>query len=211
MHPALIADQRLEAFRQTPQGSTRVLTIGEEAEFTALVQRQSRFVFRVAYAVLLNAPDAEDAVQETFLKLYRNGGWRNVENEKAFLARVAWRIAVDRRPKRQETTSLDAAQDGGPIAEVRSDDPGPEQKLIAADQQSRLHALIDALPEELRVPLVLSANDELNSREIGKILGVAEGTVRTRLQRARQLLRQKLGAAGQAHLRMPRAQEAPYA
>ena len=211
MHPALIADQRLGALKQTPQGSTRVLTIGEEAEFTALVQRQSRFVFRIAYAVLLNAPDAEDAVQETFLKLYRNGGWRNVANEKAFLARVAWRIAVDRRPKRQEQVSLDAVQDGGPIIEVRSDDPGPEQTLIAADQHSRLHALIDALPEDLRVPLVLSANDELNSREIGKIPGVPEGTVRTRLQRARQLLRHKLGASGQAHIRTPRAQEVPYA
>jgi RNA polymerase sigma-70 factor (ECF subfamily) len=52
--------------------------------------------------------------------------------------------------------------------------------------------MIDGLPEELRLPLVLSASDELNSREIAAILGVPEGTVRTRLQRARQLLRQKL-------------------
>jgi RNA polymerase sigma-70 factor (ECF subfamily) len=52
--------------------------------------------------------------------------------------------------------------------------------------------MIDALPEELRLPLVLSTSDELNSREIGLVLGVPEGTVRTRLQRARQLLRQKL-------------------
>ena len=73
------------------------MTTDEEAEFTALVERQSRFVFRVAYGVLLNAHDAEDAVQETFLKLYRNGGWRHAENERAFLARVAWRVAVDRR------------------------------------------------------------------------------------------------------------------
>lgn len=52
--------------------------------------------------------------------------------------------------------------------------------------------MIDALPEDLRLPLVLSAFEELNSREIGSILGVPEGTVRTRLQRARQILRQKL-------------------
>lgn len=184
------------------------MTIGEEAEFTALVQRQSRFVFRVAYAVLLNAHDAEDAVQETFLKLYRNGGWRGLENEKAFLARVAWRIALDRRPRRLDV-SLDAEQETGPVEVVRSGDLGPEQTLISADLQARIHAFIDALPEELRVPLVLSANDELNSREIAKILGLPEGTVRTRLQRARQLLRQKLVAAKQAHLRISRAQEAP--
>jgi RNA polymerase sigma-70 factor (ECF subfamily) len=65
------------------------LTSDEDANFTALVQRQSRFVFRVAYAVLLNSHDAEDAVQETFLKLFRNRGWQHVDNERAFLARVA--------------------------------------------------------------------------------------------------------------------------
>jgi RNA polymerase sigma-70 factor, ECF subfamily len=63
---------------------------------------------------------------------------------------------------------------------------------LAADQHAFVHSMIDALPEALRLPLVLSASDELNSREIGRVLGVPEGTVRTRLQRARQLLRQKL-------------------
>lgn len=186
------------------------MTNGEEAEFTALVQRQSRFVFRVAYAVLLNSHDAEDAVQETFLKLYRNRGWRNVENERAFLARVTWRIAVDRRP-RQQALSFDSDSDCAPVAEAQSHDAGPEQTLIFADQHARIHSMIDALPEELRFPLVLSANDELSSREIGKVLGIPEGTVRTRLQRARQLLRQKLAAAGKTPLPGSRVLEAPYA
>ena len=57
--------------------------------------------------------------------------------------------------------------------------------------------MIDALPQELRVPLVLSAFDELNSREIAGILGIPEGTVRTRQQRARQVLRQKLASLGE--------------
>jgi RNA polymerase sigma-70 factor (ECF subfamily) len=172
------------------------LTTGGDAEFTALVQRQSRFVFRVVYAVLLNSYDAEDAVQETFLKLYRNGGWQNLENERAFLARVAWRIAVDRRPRQVRSASpgLEPGESSAEIAEAVAPDSGPERTLILANQQALIHSMIDALPDELRVPLVLSANDELNSREIGKVLGVPEGTVRTRLQRARQLLRQKLGA-----------------
>ncbi|MDR5726515.1 MAG: RNA polymerase sigma factor [Terriglobia bacterium] len=164
----------------------------EEVEFTALVQRQSRFVFRVAYAVLLNAHDAEDVVQETFLKLYRNRGWQRLDNERAFLARVAWRIAVDQRPRSVASAlkPLDACMD----VEPRSTMPGPEQTTLAANREAVIHSLIDALPEELRVPLALSAFDELNSREIGSILGVPEGTVRTRLQRARQILRQKLTA-----------------
>jgi RNA polymerase sigma-70 factor (ECF subfamily) len=161
----------------------------EEAEFTALVQRRSRFVFRVAYAVLLNAHDAEDAVQETFLKLYRNHGWRQAENEQAFLARVAWRVAVDRKRAAKAEGSI-----AGPelLLDVPARSDGPEQALVDANQHAVIHAMIDALPEELRLPLVLSAAEELNSREIGAILRIPEGTVRTRLQRARQILRQKL-------------------
>ncbi len=160
------------------------MTTNEEAEFTALVERQSRFVFRVAYAVLLNAHDAEDALQETFLKLYRNGGWQHVNNERAFLARVAWRVALDRR----RAARLDSEMTIDPL----SPGPGPEQALVAANQHAIVHAMIDALPEDLRLPLVLSASDELNSREIATILSIPEGTVRTRLQRARQILRERL-------------------
>lgn len=173
-------------------GSERVLTAGEQAEFTALVQRQSRFVFRVAYAVVLNSAEAEDVVQETFLKLYRNGGWRNVENERAFLARVAWRIAVDRRRgnamESGATSVLDAIEPASP-------EPGPEQLLVSADQHALMQTMIDALPEDLRVPLVLSASDELNSRQIAAVLDIPEGTVRTRLLRARQMLRHKISAS----------------
>ena len=166
------------------------MAIDPDAEFTALVHRQSRFVFRVAYAVLLNSYDAEDAVQETFLKLYRNRGWEQAENERAYLARVAWREAVDLRPLR----SLASVSSPEPLEadEAPSLQPGPEQALLSANQDSTIHAMIDALPEELRVPLALSAFEELRSPEIGTILGIPEGTVRTRLQRARQILRQKL-------------------
>ena len=58
-----------------------------------MVERHSRFVFRVAYSLLRNAHDAEDAVQEMFLNLYRKQAWRDVRDERAFLARVTWRIA----------------------------------------------------------------------------------------------------------------------
>jgi RNA polymerase sigma-70 factor (ECF subfamily) len=165
------------------------LTQDEEADFTKLVQRQSRFVFRVAYAVLLNSYDAEDAVQETFLKLYRNGAWRDAENERAYLARVAWRIAVDRR---RSAPPVAALSESNPLDDAPSLQPGPEQTLLAIDQHALVHSLIDALPEELRVPLVLGAFEELTSREIAAILNTPEGTVRTRQQRARQILRQKL-------------------
>jgi RNA polymerase sigma-70 factor (ECF subfamily) len=165
------------------------LTPAEEANFTALVERQSRFAYRVAYAVLLNVHDAEDAVQETFLKLYRHTGWQQAENERAYIARVAWRTAIDRR-----RSSHPATVDPEALLELPSHHPGPEHTFLATDHHRRIHAMIDALPEYLRMPLVLSAFDDLNSRLIAEILNIPEGTVRTRLQRARQLLKQKLAA-----------------
>ena len=161
-----------------------------DAEFSALVERQSRFAFRVAYAVLLNSSDAEDAVQETFLKLYRNRGWKQAKNERAYLARVVWRIALDlkRHLSRLSSGSSDSIQ----VETYPSSWPNPEEELESSNKHADVHALIDSLSEDFRVPLVLSTFDELNSREIGEILGIPEGTVRTRLQRARELLRQKV-------------------
>ena len=154
-----------------------------EGRFAALVERQSRFVFRVAYALLRNPQDAEDVVQETFLKLYRTGAWERMENEKGFLARTTWRIAVERLPRtRQEL----------PGPERASQDASPEDAVISAGTVAAVHKYMDALPEELRQPLALSTVEELNSREIAELMGLPEGTVRTRLMRARQILREKL-------------------
>lgn len=124
------------------------------------------------------------------MKLYRHRGWQQAENERAYLARVAWRTAIDLRAAR--ATGPSSADPIAYAAEPPSHDIGPEQSALSADQQAHLHVLIDALPEELRVPLVLSSFEEMNSRAIGETLGIPEGTVRTRLQRARQTLREKL-------------------
>lgn len=154
-----------------------------ERGFAELVERQSRFVFRVAYAVLRNTFDAEDVVQETFLKLYRSGTWPAIRDERAFLARAAWRVAVSRRPRARTESPNEAAA---------TPEANPEQSAIAADWSALVGRLVDALPEELRQPLALSTVDGLNSREIAEVMGIAEGTVRTRLSRARQILKEKL-------------------
>jgi RNA polymerase sigma-70 factor (ECF subfamily) len=70
--------------------------------------------------------------------------------------------------------------------------PSPEDAMVSADWSAAVHRLVDALPEELRQPLALAAVEELNSREIAQVMGIAEGTVRTRIMRARQMLKQKL-------------------
>ncbi|HEX4007080.1 MAG TPA: sigma-70 family RNA polymerase sigma factor [Acidobacteriaceae bacterium] len=166
----------------------------EEAEFAGVVERQWRFAYRVAWAVLRNAHDAEDAAQETFLKMLRGGAWRGLRDERAFVARAAWRAAVDRL--RQNRTRATEPDDGA-VEEMPDIGMGPEAAVVTADWEASVHRLIDGLPEELRQPLALSA--EMNSREIAAAMGIAEGTVRTRLMRARQILRQKMGAMEERH------------
>jgi RNA polymerase sigma-70 factor (ECF subfamily) len=153
-------------------------------------------VFRVAYSILRNVQDSDDVVQETFLKLYRSHAWERMADEKAFLARVAWRIAVSQLRK----VSKDPLDPG-----TASIAQSPEQAVIESDWSSAVGRLIDALPEELRQPLALSSLEELNSREIAKVMGIPDGTVRTRLARARQILKQKLNAlrAGPNEKRRP--------
>jgi len=171
------------AFRELGLKPSEDAAAARADRFSALVHRQSRFVFRVAYAVLRNPSDCEDVVQEAFLRLYRSDAWEKIENERAFLARTAWRLAVDRLPKR-------GAEELGP--EMASSAANPEQALLEADRSAMVHRLIDALPEELRQPLALSTVEEMSSREIARAMGIAEGTVRTRLWRAREILKQKL-------------------
>jgi RNA polymerase sigma-70 factor (ECF subfamily) len=126
-------------------------------------------------------------VQETFLKLYRSGAWKGMRDEKAFLARMAWRAAVSKR------TSRDPLR-GQPLSpDLRSNDrDSPEDAVVSADRRAAVERLVDALPEELRQPLALAAVEELSSREIAQVMGITEGTVRTRIMRARQILKQKL-------------------
>ncbi len=158
-----------------------------EERFRDLVHRQSRFVFRIAYAMLRNVQDAEDVVQEVFLKLFRNGAWEEVRDERAFLARTAWRTSVDRLPERSGRFAIEDEAE-----EQACSRPGPEQIAIGSDAVALMHKLMDAMPEELRQPLALSAGDELSSKEIAAVMGIPEGTVRTRLMRGREILREKL-------------------
>jgi RNA polymerase sigma-70 factor (ECF subfamily) len=93
-------------------------------------------------------------------------------------------MAVDRLPKRSELTQEEVEM---PAAGLN-----PEQSAIADDWQRKVHRLIDGLPEEMRQPLALSTIESMTSGEIAIVVGIPEGTVRTRVLRARQLLREKL-------------------
>jgi len=166
-----------------------------EETFALLVARHTRLMFRVAFSLLRNKQDAEDAVQEAFLKLYRGEAWRRMENERAFLARTVWRVALDRLPngRMQEEKQQSFNETAGEFASAEG---SPETCAVRSAQSARLRSMIDALPEDLRRVLVLSAIEELNSREIAELIGIPEGTVRTRMMRAREELKRLFEASG---------------
>jgi RNA polymerase sigma-70 factor (ECF subfamily) len=159
-----------------------------DERFGEMVGRHGRFMFQVAFGLLRNKQDAEDAVQEAFLKLYRGEAWLRMENERGFLARTVWRVALDRLPR--------ATERGADVSEMQLAAGGesPEQSAVNEDERALLRRLIDGLPEELRQPLVLSSVDEMTSREVAEAIGIPEGTVRTRVMRARTELRRRFVA-----------------
>jgi RNA polymerase sigma-70 factor (ECF subfamily) len=155
-----------------------------EAAFALLVERQSRFVFHIAYTVLRNE-DAEDVVQDTFLKLFRTGAWKQMRDERRFLARMAWRMAVGKKPAKRSALKYEPP-------EVVSEESTPEGAYIVAERRRTIHRLIDALPEKLRRPLALSSIQEMTTPEIAAVMDLPEGTVRRLLMEARALVKEKM-------------------
>jgi len=176
----MLGRQPEDAYKQTEVSDDA----GREAEFARIVHEHARFLYRVAHSVLRHPQDSEDAVQDALLKLYRGESWREMREERAFLARVVWRAAIDRREKRLVGFPSDGAE--FQLPDFR---PTPDRIAEAGDERALLRELMDELPAELRETLLLSAMEELSSREVGEVMGVPEGTVRTRLMRARNELR----------------------
>lgn len=157
-----------------------------------VVRQHARLVYRIAYAVLRNHHDAEDVTQETFVRVLR---WRKnldrVRDLKAWLARIAWRIAID-RVKKKPTVPLNEVEDGGDYAKASSGDA--EQSLLSSEMSDLMRRMIAGLPGQLREVIVLSTIQELSPAEIGEVLEISEAAVRSRLFRAREILKQKLAA-----------------
>jgi len=180
------------------------------AVVASLVGEHTGMVFRIAYSILRNHHDAEDAAQECFLKVLKAAARSQtrlelVRNPKTWLARVAWTTALDRRSRRairgdrelpaedalafhdEESPAGQAALEQIPDGVMAAD-----QQIVQRQMQELMEKVVATLPEDLRQPLELSTVQELNSAEIAEVLGIPEGSVRTRLFRARRILKEKL-------------------
>lgn len=163
-----------------------------DAAIEALVRQHSRLVYRIAYGVLGRHHDAEDATQETFMRVLRySSKLVDVEDPKAWLARIAWRVAVDRSKKRSKR-EIPLEDPEKPIAAITSSAVSAEEALQNSQSSEEIEKLITALPEKLRAPLILFAVREMSPREIAAALDINEAVVRSRIFRAKQILKEKL-------------------
>ena len=165
-----------------------------EQEFEARLVESSTLAFRVAYGVLRHRQDAEDVAQEAFVKAYRRfGDLRDRERFRAWLVRMTWRLAIDRQRGDRRRAAREASADHSTNLDGRRyEPPAALEDLAARERADRLWAAIDALPDKLRVVVVLSNVEGHGIREVARLLDLPDGTVKSRLFLARQRLKEQL-------------------
>lgn len=168
---------------------------GDDGAFETLVHRHQRKVFGLLLRMLGSREEAEDAVQETFLNLHRHGHrFRRESRFSTFVYRVAVNAALNRRRSlgrrrahMERLNARHAAGDAEPSAPR-----GPEDSAAGDEVRGRVQEAILRLSPALRAPLVLYDIEGVGYGEIARALGLAEGTVKSRIHRARKALRDEL-------------------
>jgi RNA polymerase sigma-70 factor (ECF subfamily) len=186
------------------------LQANEDAAYDELVRTYSTSMFHVAYRMLGDAAEASDAVQEIFLKVFRNiGGFKGEAALKTWVFKIAFSEILNRlrwwkRRHRFATMSLDDApkNNGASIAQsVASPGPTPEEILQSKEQETEIQQALRRLSKDHRSIIVLRDIEGLSYNEIADVLGVSIGTVKSRLARARADLKQSLMRYLSVHLR----------
>lgn len=157
-----------------------------DREFEARLVECSALAVRVAFSVLRHREDAEDVAQEVFAKAYqRFGQLRDRERFRAWLVRMTWRMALDRQRADRRRVLRELRADAFALPAALDTEPRD-------NRTAQLWQAIDALPEKLRVVLVLASIEGHGVREVASLLGLPEGTVKSRLFLARQRLKERL-------------------
>lgn len=170
-------------------GRAKAANVDEKAhdtrEFELRLRECHGLVYQIAYSVLEDRGDAEEIAQDTFLRAYRKlSTLREPQKFRAWAARISFRLALNRwharsRARRRDTSWLETS--APPVADV-------ETIVAQREFQNRLRQEIARLPRKLRAVLLLSAVEDLATQDIAEILGIPEGTVRSRLHLARKSL-----------------------
>lgn len=182
--------------QETLAGSIGLMAGTDEDALENAVREHARLVYRIAYSVLRNHHDAEDATQETFVRVLRyRRRLEGVEDPKTWLAKIAWRVSV-KRSRKGFNASLSDTEMQAATMQLRSELASGEESLLGNEMAQLLTSFIAALPEPLRAVLTLSTVEELSAVEIARVLGSSESAVRSRLFRARAIVKEKLASLG---------------
>jgi RNA polymerase sigma-70 factor (ECF subfamily) len=168
---------------------------GDLRAFELLVRRHERRVYRLLWRMLGSREEAEDAAQEAFLSLYRHGHrFRREARFSTFIYRVAVNAALNRRRSlgraRAHRNLFAQRLEAGEGLPSRPRDP--ESAVGGAEIQVRVQHALLALPVDLRMAVVLFDIEGQSYRDIADVLGIPEGTVKSRIHRARNALRENL-------------------
>jgi RNA polymerase sigma-70 factor (ECF subfamily) len=158
---------------------------GDQDAFRQLVERYQGAVYNLAYRMLGDPGDAEDAAQEIFVRIYRQlGRYDPARKFSTWTLAIATNYCIDQlRRRRMQLVPLENI-----IPWARAREAGPEGEAITQEERDEVQRQITRLPEKYRAPLILRYFEELSIAEIAEVLGMPEGTVKTQIHRARKAL-----------------------
>ena len=199
MSLALLRPAPLPADAELPSLTSQ----GAASAFAAIMRRNNRRLYRIARSILRDEAEAEEAVQETYLRAFTNlHGFRGTATLSTWLARIVINEALGRLRERRSLTDLDEVDR---TAWTGQGTPGalsgafgrtsPEAAAAHRELKVLIENAVDALPASFRVVFVACAIEQVSVEDVAASLGIRKSTVRTRLYRAKRMLREALGAA----------------
>ncbi|HHY73587.1 MAG TPA: RNA polymerase sigma factor SigW [Bacillus bacterium] len=170
---------------------------GDQNAFAEIVELFKDKVFQLCYRMVGNRHDAEDIAQEAFIRAYTNIDSYDLNRKfSSWLYRIATNLSIDRLRKKKPDYFLDAEIAGTEgltmYSQLESNDPQPEEMIESLELQEWVQQGINELPVMYRSVIVLKYIEELSLKEIGEILDLPIGTVKTRIHRGREALRKRL-------------------
>ena len=170
---------------------------GDQDAFAEVVEYYKDKVYQLCYRMLGNAHEAEDSAQEAFIRAYVNiHSYDSTKKFSTWLYRIATNLCIDRIRKKKPDYYLDAEISGtdgmNMYSQIPADQKLPEDELEKLELQEHIQQEILKLPDKYRSVIILKYVDELSLKEISDILDLPVGTVKTRIHRGREALRNKL-------------------
>ncbi len=168
---------------------------GNMESFEKLIKEYQKGAYNIAYRMLGNTEDAKDASQEAIIKIYKSiGGFKMKSSFKTWFYRVVTNTCLDYRRKRSrnKVLYLDKAintEEGSFQREIEDSSDGPEEMLVKNENTKTLQRYITGMPEKYAMAIILRDVKGFSYSEMGKILDLPEGTVKSRISRARIMLK----------------------